>query len=99
MTIKEFTPNRTINLSAEEGNVFCLIGMSNRMAKTLELDGPAIAAEMMSHDYGNAVYVFNREYGDFFDIILPHNMTLEGLKRSYAKANATPEVVEDGYLK
>lgn len=99
MTIKEFTPNRTIDLSAEEGNVFCLIGMSNRMAKTLELDGKAIAAEMMSYDYGNAVYVFNREYGAFFDIILPSGLTMEDLKRSYTQARATPEIIADGYGK
>lgn len=99
MAIKEFTPNNTIDLSSEEGNVFSLIAMATRLSRTLEKDGKAISKEMMSSDYGNAVYVFNREFGDFFDIILPKCMTMKEVNNSYIKTNATESSVQEGYLK
>lgn len=59
-----------IDLAGENGNVFSLIALSVRYGK--ELDTKAITKEMTSGDYGNAVFVFNSEFGEFFDIRLPH---------------------------
>lgn len=87
MAIKEHTPNRTIDLTMEEGNVFSLMGMATSLAKELDKDGKAIVKEMMASDYGNAVYVFNREFGEFYDIVLPKCMTMKGVKDSYLKTN------------
>lgn len=99
MAIKEFTPNRTIDLSSEEGNVFSLIGLASSLSKILGKDSKVIMKEMMSADYGNAVYVFEREFGAYFDIILPKTMTARGVKTSYNKANLTEEKMREFYSK
>ena len=99
MAIQEYKPDTIINLSNEEGNFFALYSMATKLAKELELDGKAITNEMMSSDYNNAVYVFNREFGEFFDIILPQVMTAQSLKDSYLKTNLTEEKMQEGYLK
>lgn len=99
MTIKEHAINRTIDLTMEEGNVFFLIGLVNRLSKKVDKDSKAIIKEMMAADYGNAVYVFNREFGDFYDIILPQHMSVKGVKDSYLKANLTQERIEEIYKK
>lgn len=99
MTIKEYTLNRTIDLSTEEGNVFSLIGLSNRLAKETEKDGKAIMKQMMASDYGNAIYVFNREYGEIFDIVLPKCMTMKGITNSYLKTNTNQEKINEVYSK
>lgn len=99
MAIKEHTPNRTIDLTMEEGNVFSLIGMALKLAKPLEKDGPAIMKEMMASDYGNAIVVFDREFGEFFDIVLPPNMNTKGVKDSYNRTNMNEEKLEEVYTK
>lgn len=48
-------------------------------------------ANRLSDDYGNAVYVFNREFGEYFDIILPKTVILSGVNNSYKKANLNQE--------
>lgn len=99
MALKENTPNNTLDLSLEEGNVFNLIAIATRLSKQFELDGKAITKEMIASDYRNAVYVFNREFGDFIDIILPKGMTAKSVKDSYLKTNNTEENMETVYLK
>jgi len=99
MGIRESSPITTIDLSTQDGNVFGLIGIATRLARELELDGKAISKEMMSADYGNAVYVFNRDFGHFFDIVLPEGMTVEGLNASYNRATMTEEKLSKVYLK
>lgn len=99
MAIKEHTTNRTIDLTMEEGNVFNLIAMANRLAKEMDKDGNAIMKEMMSADYGNAVYVFDREFGEFYDIVLPKCMNMKSVKESYLKANMNQEKIEEIYSK
>ncbi len=99
MAIQEYTPNRTIDLSMEEGNVFGLMGMAIRLAKELEKDSKAIVKEMMASDYGNAIYVFNREFGEFFDIILPKGMSMKEVKNSYLKTNMNEEKMVEVYSK
>lgn len=99
MAIKEYAPNKTIDLSREEGNVFSLIAVAVRLSKELEKDGNAITKEMISSDYRNAVYVLDREFGDFIDIKLPEGMTPQSVKNSYVKTNLTQEKMHEGYLK
>jgi hypothetical protein len=99
MAIQEYKPDTIINLSNEEGNVFALISIASRLSKEIEKDGKAITKEMISSDYRNAVYVFNREFGEFFDIILQEGMTAQSLKDSYLKTNLTEEKMQEGYLK
>lgn len=101
MTIKEYSPDKrpTLDLAGEEGNVFHLMAIALNVSKQLELDGKAIINEMKASDYGNAVYVFNREFGDFYDIILPPGMTVKSLEDSYLKTNNTPEKIKSVYLK
>ena len=99
MAIKEHTPNRTIDLSKEEGNVFSLMGMAIRLAKELEKDSKAIVKEMTASDYGNAVYVFDREFGEFYDIILPKCMKMRDVKNSYLKTNMNEEKMDEVYSK
>jgi hypothetical protein len=99
MAVRESSLVQTIDLSTEHGNVFGLIGIATRLARQLELDGKAISKEMMSGDYGNAVYVFNRDFGQFFDIVLPKGMTAESLEASYNRTNMTEEKMKKIYLK
>lgn len=99
MAIQEYTPNSTIDLSMEEGNVFGLMGMAIRLSKELEKDSKAIVKEMMASDYGNAVYVFDREFGEFYDIILPKCMSMKEVKNSYLKTNMNEEKMVEVYSK
>ena len=99
MAIREQSVVTTIDLSTQDGNVFSLIGLATRLSRELELDGKNISKEMMSGDYGNAVYVFNRDFGHFFDIVLPKGMTVEGLEASYNRATITEEKMQKVYLK
>ncbi len=99
MAIQEYTPNRTIDLSMEEGNVFGLMGMAIRLSKELEKDSKAIVKEMMASDYGNAVYVFDREFGEFYDIILPKCMSMKEVRNSYLKTNMNEVKMVEVYSK
>jgi len=54
-----------IDLTGPDGNAFVLIGMANRLAKQLGLDGKAIQKEMMNGNYEHLVEVFDREFGEF----------------------------------
>ena len=66
MPIQEFHPLQTIDLSQQNGNVFALLGIVSRLAPTCDKNFKDISAEMISADYANAVFVFNREFGEFF---------------------------------
>ena len=54
-----------IDLTGPNGNVFVLIATAKNLARQLEIDGEAIANEMMSGDYENAVEVFDKNFGHF----------------------------------
>ena len=54
-----------IDLTGPQGNVFCLMGYAEDLAKQLGRDTVAIVNEMKSSDYENAVQVFDREFGEF----------------------------------
>lgn len=99
MAIKEYTPNNTIDLSNEDGNVFVLIALTYKVGKQLKMDAQAIVDQMISSTYGNALAVFNREFGDFIDLKLPSTMTVKDVNNAHARATLTPEKMQEGYLK
>ena len=70
MTIYKGRPNgkRVIDLSGPEGNAFVLLGIAKQICKELGTDFDAVAAEMKSGDYDNLVAVFEKHFGDYFDI-------------------------------
>lgn len=97
-----------IDLSAEGGNIFSLIALANRYSKVLELDTKEIIKEMTSGDYGNAVFVFNREFGEFFDVRLSSKLTIASIEQSRAKyekavkmknSAQNPDVMAEAYLR
>ena len=63
-----------IDLGGPDGNAFCLLGTARSLARQLgweKTKTDAVAAEMRSGDYKNLVAVFDREFGDLVDLILP----------------------------
>ena len=46
-----------------------MLGYANKLAKELGKDGKAITAEMQSGDYENLISVFDREFGEFVDLV------------------------------
>lgn len=95
-----------IDLSTEDGNVFSLIALVCRYSKSFEKDSKVITNEMMSGNYGNALFVFNREFGEIFDIRLPETLTMNYVKegrKSYVnetlRNNVNASVMEQAYLR
>ncbi len=65
-----------IDLAGPEGNAFVLLGRAREYGRQLgfakeRID--AISAEMKGSDYKNLVTVFDREFGEYVDLILPEN--------------------------
>lgn len=54
-----------IDLTGPEGNVFVLMGIAKKLAKTLNLDADAIIADMKSDDYEHALEVMEKHFGDY----------------------------------
>lgn len=69
----DHNPRLIIDLSAPEGNAFCLLGIAQRYAAQIGLDWPAINADMTSGNYKHLVETFDKHFGDFVDLILPRN--------------------------
>ena len=68
MTIRKKKPHKgkvIIDLTGPQGNVFCLMGIAQRWAADLGLDGKKIIEEMKASDYENAVQVFDSYFGDY----------------------------------
>lgn len=73
MTLKR-SSTPTIDLRGPEGNALVLLGLASRTMRGLDYDdvrADEIIAEMGSGDYFNLVEVFEREFGEYFDIIFP----------------------------
>ena len=98
MPIQEFHPLQTIDLSQQNGNVFALLGIVSRLAPTFDKNFKEISTEMISADYANAVFVFNREFGDFFNIILPPHLSLQDLENAHKKATMSSKDSESVLL-
>lgn len=75
MTMRKDKPyGTTIDLRGPAGNAFGLLGAAQRAMKDLDYDAVRIQEvmdEMKSGDYINLVEVFERELGEYFDIIVP----------------------------
>lgn len=59
---------KTIDLSGQNGNVFVLIGLATKTAKQLGIDSKPIIADMTSSDYGHAVDVFEKHFGEYYEL-------------------------------
>jgi hypothetical protein len=72
MTIKrksEMSTRPVIDLTGPEGNAYVLLGYARRWGKELGKNTTLIHKEMTEGDYHNLVRVFEREFGDYCDII------------------------------
>lgn len=71
MTIKRKTGMETpvIDLTGPEGNAFCLLAYARRWGKELGKDTARIHKEMTSGDYEHLVEVFDREFGEYCDLL------------------------------
>lgn len=61
--------SRVIDLNGPEGNAFILMGYAEQYAKEVGKDSEKIIDEMKSDDYENLIRVFNREFGDYVDLV------------------------------
>ena len=62
---KQIAKNVVIDLTAPDGNAFCLMGYAKKFARQLDLDGNQIIEEMQSGDYENLVATFDKYFGDY----------------------------------
>jgi hypothetical protein len=73
MAIKQETQVRVkIHLKSPQGNAFYLIGTAQSYAKQLGCtpeQTKAIINDMQSSDYDHLIDVFEREFGDYVDLI------------------------------
>lgn len=67
--LKRDYTKRTIDLGGPDGNAFVLMGYATSLGKQLNKDTKAIVKEMQSGDYENLIEVFDREFGDYVDLV------------------------------
>jgi len=48
--------------------------LAGKLAKKLDLDADGIKDEMQSGDYDNLLSVFNENFGDYVQLISPHEI-------------------------
>lgn len=66
-----------IDLSGPAGSAYALMGQVSDFGRQLGWDKTKIKdlqSEMMSADYTNLVRVFEREFGQFVDLIVPEEL-------------------------
>lgn len=74
MTLKKAGGIPTLDLRGPEGNAFGLLGLARRTMMDLDYDKvrlDEVMAEMTAGDYTEMVEVFEREFSEYFDIIVP----------------------------
>lgn len=62
----------TIDLSSPMGNAWGILGLANRLGRELGIPEnklEELQEEMKSGDYENLIQVFDREFGDYVDLI------------------------------
>ncbi len=71
MAIRERSGNAKIeiDISGPAGNAFCIMGYARQYAKQLNMDPKPIIEEMMSGDYENLLEVFDKNFGDYVDLV------------------------------
>ena len=62
---------REIDLGGEAGNAFCLLGLARDLCKQLHLDWNAVRDDMQSSDYEHLITVFDKHFGQIYDLIRP----------------------------
>ena len=83
----------TIDLGGPQGNAHYLLGMAERLAQDegrSEKEVDALMKEMMSGPYENLIKVFDREFGEAVDLILPITDDILAEARSRAPARKRP---------
>ena len=60
---------REIDLRGPDGNAYVLLGIADSLSKQLSMDAKKIQDEMTSGDYENLIKVFDREFGEYIDLI------------------------------
>lgn len=69
----DFPKKHTIDLRGPQGNAYYLLGTASKLANRLGLDAKAIDADMTSGDYRRLVEVFDKHFGEIYDLLLPEN--------------------------
>ena len=59
---------RRIDLRGPLGNAHYLLGLAQDLCKQLGRDPRPLLKEMRSSDYDNLIKVFDREFGDIYDL-------------------------------
>ena len=81
MTLHATTRTRpVIDLNGPEGNAFVLLGQVNQFGRQLgwtQERVKAVREEMQAGDYAHLVRVFDREFGQFIDLIVPQALEAE----------------------
>jgi hypothetical protein len=77
MAIVPKTGKRKIDIDGPDGNAYVLLGIANQTARQLEWDAEAIIKEMTSSDYKNLISVFDKYFGDIFDLETEQERFLE----------------------
>lgn len=71
---------RIIDLNGPEGNAFALLGMVRMFGRQLSWSQEKIDTvrqEMQAGDYAALVRVFDREFGQFVDLLIPEALEAE----------------------
>lgn len=58
-----------IDLSGPGGNAFALLGQAAKLCRQMKIDSDPILEEMQSGDYDNLIAVFDRNFGDYVDLV------------------------------
>ena len=69
----KFVGKVEIDLAGSQGNAFSLMGMAKDFCKQLGIPSQEILKEMVGGSYQNLLEVFDRNFGDYVDLILPKN--------------------------
>jgi len=56
---------KKIDITGPDGNAFVLLGLAQKYAKQLGLNGDEIVAEMRLGDYENLLNVFDKHFGEY----------------------------------
>ena len=58
-----------IDLTGPDGNAFYLLAQAKHLCKKLGKNWPYIEKEMTFSDYENLITVFDREFGEYVDLV------------------------------
>lgn len=67
-------PRPVIDLSGPAGNTLALLSIGKGFARQLDIDPDVLQRKMLKGDYENAIYVFEKYFGAYVDIIADDNL-------------------------